>query len=96
MNDIIAHKFHYPAERDDRIGRIGTLVLPPLVYFIAYRWRWPRSAATDQTEHGGRRHHHAARRTAPTSSCTSRWARSTTTATIPLEYQGAPLPKRDE
>ena len=38
MNDIIAYKFHISLNATTWIGRIGMLVLPPLVYFIAYRW----------------------------------------------------------
>jgi len=38
MNDIIAFKFHISLNATTWIGRIGMVVLPPLVYFIAYRW----------------------------------------------------------
>ena len=38
MNDIIALKFHISLNATTWIGRIGAVVLPPLVYFIAYRW----------------------------------------------------------
>jgi ubiquinol-cytochrome c reductase cytochrome b subunit len=38
MNDIIALKFHISLNATTWIGRIGMLVLPPIVYFIAYRW----------------------------------------------------------
>ncbi|WP_026918687.1 cytochrome b [Gordonia shandongensis] len=38
MNDIIALKFHISLNATTWIGRIGLLVIPPLVYFIAYRW----------------------------------------------------------
>ncbi len=38
MNDIIALKFHISLNATTWIGRIGSLVLPPLVFFIAYRW----------------------------------------------------------
>jgi ubiquinol-cytochrome c reductase cytochrome b subunit len=38
MNDIIALKFHISLNATTWIGRIGMVVLPPLVYFITYRW----------------------------------------------------------
>ena len=38
MNDIIAFKFHISLNATTWIGRIGMIVLPPFVYFIAYRW----------------------------------------------------------
>ena len=38
MNDIIALKFDISLNATTWIGRIGLIVLPPLVYFIAYRW----------------------------------------------------------
>jgi len=38
MNDIIALKFHISLNATTWIGRIGMVVLPPIVYFITYRW----------------------------------------------------------
>ncbi|MFM9378178.1 cytochrome b [Gordonia sp. VNK21] len=38
MNDVIALKFHISLNATTWMGRIGLLVIPPLVYFIAYRW----------------------------------------------------------
>ena len=38
MNDIIALKFHISLNATTWIGRIGMVVLPPIVYYIAYRW----------------------------------------------------------
>src|SRR5581483_3607236 len=38
MNDIIAFKFHISLNATTWIARIGMVVLPPLVYYIAYRW----------------------------------------------------------
>ena len=38
MNDIIALKFHISLNATTWIGRIGMVVLPGLVYYIAYRW----------------------------------------------------------
>ena len=38
MNDVIAWKFHISLNATTWIGRIGMVVLPPIVYFIAYRW----------------------------------------------------------
>src|SRR6201993_1864393 len=38
MNDVISWKFHISLNATTWIGRIGMIVLPPFVYFIAYRW----------------------------------------------------------
>jgi ubiquinol-cytochrome c reductase cytochrome b subunit len=38
MNDVIAWKFHISLNATTWIGRIGMIVLPPIVYFITYRW----------------------------------------------------------
>lgn len=38
MNDVIAWKFHISLNATTWIGRIGMVVLPPIVYFVAYRW----------------------------------------------------------
>lgn len=38
MNDIIAYKFHISLNATTWIGRIAMVVLPPLVFFITYRW----------------------------------------------------------
>src|SRR5581483_2683331 len=38
MNDVIALKFHISLNATTWIGRIGMVVLPPIVYFITYRW----------------------------------------------------------
>ncbi|GED98656.1 cytochrome b [Gordonia crocea] len=38
MNDIIAFRFHISLNATTWMGRIGLLVVPPLAYFIAYRW----------------------------------------------------------
>jgi ubiquinol-cytochrome c reductase cytochrome b subunit len=38
MNDIIAFKFHISLNATTWIGRIGMIVLPPIVYFVTYRW----------------------------------------------------------
>jgi len=38
MNDIIALKFDISLNATTWIGRISMVVLPPIVYFIAYRW----------------------------------------------------------
>jgi ubiquinol-cytochrome c reductase cytochrome b subunit len=38
MNDIIALKFDISLNATTWIGRIGMVVLPPIVYFVAYRW----------------------------------------------------------
>ena len=61
MNDIIALKFHISLNATTWIGRIGMVVLPPIVYFIAYRWaclaaQRPRGARARRRD----RHHQAA------------------------------------
>jgi ubiquinol-cytochrome c reductase cytochrome b subunit len=38
MNDIIALKFHISLNATTWIGRIGMIVLPPIIYFITYRF----------------------------------------------------------
>ncbi|WP_101953312.1 cytochrome b [Mycobacterium intracellulare] len=38
MNDIIALKFDISLNATTWMGRIGMVVVPPLVYFITYRW----------------------------------------------------------
>ena len=38
MNDIIAWRFHISLNATTWIGRIGMVVLPPLVFFATYRW----------------------------------------------------------
>jgi ubiquinol-cytochrome c reductase cytochrome b subunit len=38
MNDIIALKFHVSLNATTWIGRIGMVVLPAIVYYITYRW----------------------------------------------------------
>ena len=38
INDIIAYKFHISLNATTWMGRIGMIVLPPIVYFITYRW----------------------------------------------------------
>jgi ubiquinol-cytochrome c reductase cytochrome b subunit len=38
MNDIIAYKFHISLNATTWVGRIGMIVVPPFIYFIAYRW----------------------------------------------------------
>ncbi|GAC1401091.1 MAG: cytochrome bc complex cytochrome b subunit [Mycobacterium sp.] len=38
MNDIIAYKFHISLNATTWIGRIGMVVLPAIVYYITYRW----------------------------------------------------------
>jgi ubiquinol-cytochrome c reductase cytochrome b subunit len=38
FNDIIAYKFHISLNATTWIGRTGMVVLPPIIYFITYRW----------------------------------------------------------
>ena len=75
------------------MGRIGMVVLPPIIYFITYRWcvglqRSDRAVLEHGVETGIikrlPRHLH---RTAP-----STGARRRPGHPLPLEYQGAPVP----
>jgi ubiquinol-cytochrome c reductase cytochrome b subunit len=38
MNDVIALKFHISLNATTWIGRIAMVVLPAIVYYVAYRW----------------------------------------------------------
>jgi ubiquinol-cytochrome c reductase cytochrome b subunit len=38
MNDILAYKFHISLNATTWMGRIGLIIVPPLAYYIAYRW----------------------------------------------------------
>ena len=38
MNDIIALKFHISLNATTWMGRIGLIIVPPIAYFVAYRW----------------------------------------------------------
>ena len=96
MNDIIALKFHISLNATTWIGRIGMLVLPPLVYFIAYRWAVALQRSDREVlEHGVetgiiKRLPHGAyiELHQPLGPVDDHGH------PIPLEYQGAALPKR--
>jgi ubiquinol-cytochrome c reductase cytochrome b subunit len=89
MNDIIALKFHISLNATTWIGRIGTVVLPPIIYFITYRWcvglqRSDRAVLEHGIETGIiKRLPHGAY-----VELHQPLGRS------PLEYQGAPVPTR--
>jgi ubiquinol-cytochrome c reductase cytochrome b subunit len=96
MNDIIAFKFHISLNATTWIGRIGMVILPPFVYFITYRWciglqRSDRAVLEHGVETGIiKRLPHGAyielhQPLAPVDDHGH---------PIPLEYQGAPVPKR--
>jgi ubiquinol-cytochrome c reductase cytochrome b subunit len=89
MNDIIALTFHISLNAKTWIGRIGMVVLPAIVYYISYRWciglqRSDRAVLEHGIETGIiKRLPHGAyievhQPLGPT----------------PLEYAGAPVPKR--
>ncbi|MDT5193318.1 MAG: ubiquinol-cytochrome c reductase cytochrome b subunit, partial [Mycobacterium sp.] len=96
MNDIIALKFHISLNATTWIGRIGMVVLPAIVYYIAYRWcvglqRSDRAVLEHGIETGIlRRLPHGAyiELHQPLGPVDDHGH------PIPLEYQGAPLPKR--
>jgi ubiquinol-cytochrome c reductase cytochrome b subunit len=96
MNDVIALKFHISLNATTWIGRIGSLVLPPLIFFIAYRWAVGlQRSDRDVLEHGIetgilKRLPHGAyiELHQPLGPVDDHGH------PIPLEYQGAALPKR--
>ena len=96
MNDIIALKFQLSLNATTWIGRIGMVVLPPIVFFIAYRWcialqRSDRAVLEHGVETGIiKRLPHGAyiELHQPLGSLDDHGH------PIPLEYQGAALPKR--
>ncbi|WP_018180531.1 cytochrome bc1 complex cytochrome b subunit [Jongsikchunia kroppenstedtii] len=96
MNDTIALKFHVSLNAMTWIGRIGCLVLPPLVYFIAYRWALALQRSDRATlEHGietgiitRRPHGEYIEIHQPLGPADSH------DHPVPLPYQGAAVPKR--
>jgi len=96
MNDIIALKFHISLNATTWIGRIGMVVLPPLVFFITYRWAVGlQRSDRDVLEHGvetgiiTRLPHGAYIELHQPLGPVDDHGHP-----IPLEYQGAALPKR--
>jgi ubiquinol-cytochrome c reductase cytochrome b subunit len=89
MNDIIALKFHISLNATTWVGRIGMVVLPPIVYFITYRWcvglqRSDRSVLEHGVETGIlKRLPHGAY-----------VELHQPLGPLPLEYQGAPVPTK--
>ena len=96
MNDIIALKFHISLNATTWIARIGMVILPPIVYFITYRWAVGlQRSDRDVLEHGIetgiiKRLPHGAyvELHQPIGPVDDHGH------PIPLEYQGAALPKR--
>jgi ubiquinol-cytochrome c reductase cytochrome b subunit len=94
MNDIIAYKFHISLNATTWMGRIGMIVLPPVIYFITYRWciglqRSDRAVLEHGVETGIiKRLPHGAyiELHQPLGSVDEHGH------PIPLEYQGAPVP----
>jgi ubiquinol-cytochrome c reductase cytochrome b subunit len=96
MNDVIALKFHISLNATTWIGRIGMVVLPAIVYYIAYRWavglqRSDRAVLEHGIETGiiKRLPHGAYIELHQPLGPVDEHGHP-----IPLEYQGAPLPKR--
>jgi ubiquinol-cytochrome c reductase cytochrome b subunit len=89
MNDIIALKLHISLNATTWIGRIAMVVLPAIVYYITYRWciglqRSDRAVLEHGIETGIiKRLPHGAYIEV-----------HQPLGPIPLEYQGAPVPKR--
>jgi ubiquinol-cytochrome c reductase cytochrome b subunit len=96
MNDVIALKFHISLNATTWIGRIGMVVVPAIVYYIAYRWaiglqRSDRAVLEHGIETGIiKRLPHGAyiELHQPLGPVDDHGH------PIPLEYQGAALPKR--
>ena len=96
MNDIIAWKFHISLNATTWIGRIGMVVLPPLIFFATYRWCIGlQRSDRDVLEHGIetgiiKRLPHGAyiELHQPLGPVDDHGH------PIPLEYAGAPLPKK--
>jgi ubiquinol-cytochrome c reductase cytochrome b subunit len=96
MNDIIALKFHVSLNATTWIGRIGMVVLPAIVYYIAYRWAVGLQRSDREVlEHGietgiiKRLPHGAYIELHQPLGPVDEHGHA-----IPLEYQGAALPKR--
>ncbi|SEH75366.1 menaquinol-cytochrome c reductase cytochrome b subunit precursor [Mycolicibacterium rutilum] len=96
MNDIIALKFHISLNATTWIGRIGMVVLPAIVYYIAYRWAIGLQRSDREVlEHGietgiiKRLPHGAYIELHQPLGPVDEHGHP-----IPLEYQGAALPKR--
>jgi ubiquinol-cytochrome c reductase cytochrome b subunit len=96
MNDIIALKFHISLNATTWIGRIAMVVLPVIVYYTTYRWAVSLQRSDREVlEHGIetgiiKRLPHGAyiELHQPLGPVDAHGH------PIPLEYQGAPLPKR--
>jgi ubiquinol-cytochrome c reductase cytochrome b subunit len=96
FNDIIAYQFHISLNAMTWIGRIGMVALPPFVYFVAYRWcvslqRSDRSVLEHGVETGiiKRLPHGAYIEVHQPLGPVDEQGHP-----IPLQYQGAPIPKR--
>jgi ubiquinol-cytochrome c reductase cytochrome b subunit len=89
MNDIIALTFHVSLNATTWIGRIGMVVLPAIVYFVTYRWcvglqRSDRAVLEHGIETGIiKRLPHGAYVEV-----------HQPLGSLPLEYQGAPVPAK--
>ncbi|MCT7657627.1 cytochrome bc1 complex cytochrome b subunit [Mycobacterium deserti] len=96
MNDIIAYKFNVSLNATTWIGRIGMVVLPAIVYYVTYRWcvalqRSDRAVLEHGVETGiiRRLPHGAYVELHQPLGPVDKHGHA-----IPLEYQGAALPKR--
>jgi ubiquinol-cytochrome c reductase cytochrome b subunit len=96
MNDIIALKFHISLNATTWIGRIGMVMAPAIVYYITYRWciglqRSDRAVLKHGIETGliQRLPHGAYIELHQPLGRIDEHGQP-----IPLEYQGAPVPKR--
>ncbi|CPR08503.1 cytochrome B [Mycobacterium bohemicum DSM 44277] len=96
FNDIIAYQFDVSLNATTWVGRIGMVVLPPIVYFVSYRWcvslqRSDRAVLEHGIETGiiRRLPHGAYIEVHQPLGPVDEHGHPT-----PLQYQGAPIPKR--
>lgn len=95
MNDIIAFNFHLSLNATTWIGRIGAIALPPLVYFITYRWCIAlQRSDRDVLEHGLETGHIVRTAEGAFIEVHQPLAEDEDGNPIPLEYQGAMVPKK--
>jgi len=95
MNDIIAFNFNLSLNATTWIGRIGAIALPPLVYFVTYRWCIAlQRSDRDVLEHGLETGHIVRTAEGAFIEVHQPLAEDEDGNPIPLEYQGAMVPKK--
>src|SRR5699024_5228120 len=95
MNDIIAFNFNLSLNATTWIGRIGAIALPPLVYFVTYRWCIAlQRSDRDVLEHGLETGHIVRTAEGAFIEVHQPMAEDEDGNPIPLEYQGAMVPTK--